>query len=153
MLNFMYMIQEVICQSFTRMVGRWQNGITKDTDVLNSVSSDGKPDTKALLVQFRRDHRAPVQMIIHAPANYVGVYVGVDDEWECKAYHDSCWRSDGVERFLWQNREKLGFIWPMIASDDYELVQSITDSIHIVRLSKEQLDALKSLRDEKYNRV
>lgn len=143
MLNFMYMIQEVICQSFTRAVGRWQNGET--------APEGEEVDTKALLVQFRRDHRAPVQMLIHAPANYVGVYVGVDDSWECRAYHDSCWRSDGVERFLWENREKLGFIWPMIASDDYELIQSITDAIHIVRLSKEQLDTLKSIRKKKYN--
>jgi hypothetical protein len=47
------------------------------------------------------------QLLIFAETNYVGVYyresTSRDDhygEWQHLSCHDSCWRSDGVERFL-----------------------------------------------------
>jgi len=58
------MIERTIAQLFTRAVGRWQG----------EIGSDGKPtERKALLVLFKIEKKS-IQMLIHAPANYVGVY-------------------------------------------------------------------------------
>lgn len=62
------------------------------------------------------DHEYPVaQLLIFAEYNYVGVYYreslrdacGPEDDgddrytkWRRLSYHDSCWRDDGVDRFL-----------------------------------------------------
>lgn len=34
---------------------------------------------------------------------------GVTD-WKCLSCHDSCWRGDGIERFVFENRERLNSI-------------------------------------------
>lgn len=37
-------------------------------------------------------------------------YVKGETEWELVSYHDSCWRSDGVDNILWKNRERITHI-------------------------------------------
>jgi hypothetical protein len=34
--------------------------------------------------------------------------------WECLSCHDSCWRYDGVQKFVFENREKLSYITSLI---------------------------------------
>jgi len=141
MINFMYMLRDVICQSFTRAVGRWQG----------DIGSDGKPsERKALLVLFRIE-RVSMQMLIHAPYNYVGVYIQKrSGKWECIAYHDSCWSSDGVEHFLYQNHENIHFRFlPKMREED--ILETITDNIHVVKLSIPQLNDLTRARKKKYS--
>jgi len=144
MINFMYMIENTIAQLFTRAVGKWQG----------QLGTDGKPtERKALLVQFRMK-RESVYMLIHAPANYVGVYIRKEKEkgWNCLVYHDSCWKSDGVNRFLWENRENIQFcFFPLASGKGWDIAESITDSIHVVKLSEVQLDGLKQVRKKKYS--
>lgn len=50
-----------------------------------------------------------LNMALYAPHNYVGVYAAWSAYteslesiagWRCASYHDSCWRSDGVERIM-----------------------------------------------------
>lgn len=138
MLNFMYMVGNVITELFTQKVGKWQG----------EFGTDGKPtDRKALLIHFtiKKDR---VQMLVHADNNYVGVFIRSIDTscFKCISYHDSCWRNDGVESFLWQHQEDIHFCsFPIIKN--WDVIEKLTDAIHIVRLDAVQLDALKQIRN------
>lgn len=150
MINFMHMVGDVIAQSFTQAVGRWQG------DVRQEAMNGWLSERKALLVLFRLEKRI-LRMLIHAPMNYVGVYVQKGDlrgtqygKWECMAYHDSCWRSDGVGRFLSQHQEDIHFcIFPR--TEGFEVLEKLTDAIHVVRLDEVQLDELVQVRKKKYD--
>jgi len=136
----MYMMERTIAQLFTQAVGKWQG----------EIGSDGEPTKrKALLISFRIKEKS-VQMLIHAPANYVGVYTRKEKgKWDCLVYHDSCWISDGINRFLWKHHEDIRFcIFPL--KDGWDVIENITNAIHVVQLSKEQLDELKKVRKKKY---
>lgn len=89
-------------------------------------------------------------MLIHAPANYVGVYIRQKGkEWVCAGYHDSCWR-EPVNRLLWNHREDISFSsWPQDAKD-FDIITTLTSGIHVVKLDEIQLDALKQIRKKKY---
>ena len=147
MINFMYMIRDVIAQSFTRAVGRWQG----------EVGDDSKPsERKALLVLFKVKKRT-IQMLIHAPMNYIGVYTRKGNlkgtsygKWECLSYHDSCWITDGIDRFLYQYEEDIHFC-SFPTTKGFDVIGTITNAIHVVKLDKVQLDGLKQIRDRKYN--
>ena len=90
----------VICETFTHEVGNWQGG---------------KESPQGMQLTFNLTDGEKVTMLIYGRDNYVGVYTKrLGEGWECMAFHDSCWRSDGVERFIFTNREKfstLGKIW------------------------------------------
>ena len=54
-------------------------------------------------------------------------------EWQCLSCHDSCWRSDGVERFIFKNRERLsGF-------------STISGWYKTVNLSEEELEKFRRI--------
>ena len=140
MINFMYMINDVIAESFTRRVGRWQG----------EIGSDGKPSERKALLTCFKIKKESVQMLIHAPANYVGVYTRKGKgKWNCICYHDSCWTSDGVEHFLWQHREDICFsLFPV--KEGFDIIETLVNSIHIVKLTEAQLDELKQVRKKKH---
>jgi hypothetical protein len=90
-------------------------------DAFEALGLRGQP-SRAMTVQFRRSADGPggaeaATLALHAPMNYVGVYLREGDfmrpprdlggEWKVLAYHDSCWRGDGVERFILDNRDEL----------------------------------------------
>ena len=143
-LNAIYMLRNVITGAFTHRVGRWQG----------TVGIDGKAtDMKALLVLFKVKKKQ-VQMLIHAPANYVGVYIREGErKWDCVSYHDSCWRSDGVERFLFEHRDDIQFAFmPSFNTKEIApIVERITDAIHVIKLSEKQLTEFSRIRDKKYS--
>ena len=114
MLNFMYMVRNVICETFDNLVGRHQSN----------------EERKALLVLFKIK-RGVVKMLIHAPANYVGVYIQKGKKWECISYHDSCWRSDGVETFLFENRDDIYFDF-LSRPTGFNILSRIVDGIYVV---------------------
>lgn len=151
MINFMYMVGDVIAETFTRAVGRWQG------DVHQEAMNGKLSERKALLVLFKIKKKS-VRMLIHAPMNYVGVYIQKGDlrgtqygKWECISYHDSCWRSDGVGCFLSQHQEDIHFcIFPR--TEGFHVLETITDAIYVVELDDIQLGGFAQVRKEKYDR-
>jgi len=140
------MIENTIADLFRNRVGKFQG----------RIGSDGKPsERKALLIDFKLD-RDTVQMLIHAPCNYVAVYTrkgkGYREKmgkWNCLVYHDSCWVSDGLNRFMWEHRENLSFCtFPL--TEGWDVIETLTNAIHVVKLSEVQLDSLKQVRKKKY---
>jgi hypothetical protein len=148
MINFMHMVENIIAELFTNRVGRWQGEFAPDVR--------GPTERKALLVLFKIGKKS-VRMLIHAPANYVGVYIQKGKlngssygKWDCVCYHDSCWRSDGVDRFLWENHEDIHFcIFPN--TKGFDTIETLTDAIHIIKLDEVQLDGFRQIRKKKYN--
>jgi len=141
------MVENIIADLFRKRVGKFQG----------KTGSDGKPsERKALLINFKLE-RDRIQMLIHAPCNYVAIYTrrgkGYREkkgEWGCLVYHDSCWTSDGLNHFLWEHRENLSFCtFPFI--EKWDIVETITDAIHVVKLDEIQLNNLKQVRKKKYD--
>lgn len=132
MINFMYVIKDVICSNFERQIGKWQG----------LFGTDGKPTKrKALIVYFKINKKA-VKMLIHAPANYVGVYIQEGEKkWECICYHDSCWRNS-IEDFLHKNAELIHF-------DTLRMLKG-KDFITETYLTKDELKILRQIRNKKY---
>lgn len=116
-------LTSIICHAFETHAGK--NQLRKEYE-----------DRRGLLVQFRThiDHSQEegyryADLLIFAGMNYVEVWarrrwtvapldpdadedadLNYDEgssEWEQLCYHDSCWRSDGVSDFIWQNRDDL----------------------------------------------
>lgn len=142
MINFMDMVENTIADLFRNKVGRW-NG---------SQTTCGKETPrKALLILFKIKKKR-IQMLIHAPANYVGVYIreahaadSVKGKFQCICYHDSCWTSDGIRKYLWDNGEDIRFcIFP--PTTGWDIIETLTSSIHVVKLSETQLGELKKIR-------
>lgn len=157
MINFMYMVGNVIAQSFTQRVGRWQGKVAKLSDLRTKYPgvADGTSEMKALLVLFRLK-KGIARMLIHAPMNYVAVYIQKGDirgslygNWECISYHDSCWRTDGIDNFLYRHGEDISFCsFPM--TQGFDIIETITDSIRVVKLDEVQLDGLTQIRQKRY---
>jgi hypothetical protein len=121
-------VENIICNEFEKNVGRWQSKNEKKIAMIVTfnLSIDGDIE----------DGYRFLDMVIYEDCNYVAVIVKErwdiipkcdleyeDDEcfikensngyrkgdtgWKLVSYHDSCWRSDGVHRILWINREKI----------------------------------------------
>jgi hypothetical protein len=133
-------VANIICGIFKNLVGKYQG----------EIGSDGKPtEKKALLVRFE----APglMDMLIHAPYNSVGVYTRkvklspgseIFSKWELISFHDSCWRSDGVEQILFVNREN--FYLESICSLSRKH-KEVADGIYIINLSNEEINKLRDI--------
>ena len=123
-----HLLATVIEQTFEKEVGRWQTRRTLRKAIKFSFSLTINHD--------KEEGYRSVDLVLYAPYNYVGVYVrerwnvidldhlvdgddgvvyikdGHDYEegasdWTCIAYHDSCWRSDGVQDFLSKYQDRL----------------------------------------------
>lgn len=150
MINFMYMIERTIADLFTNRVGRFQGKIGL---------GEHPSERKALLIDFSLG-RDKIQMLIHAPCNYVaiytrtkkgyqGIYQKEKGKWNCLVYHDSCWTSDGLNHFMWEHRENLSFCtFPLTGG--WNVIETLTDAIRVVKLDEVQLDGLKLIRKKKY---
>lgn len=141
MINFMDMVENTIADLFRNEVGTW-NG----PRVLPGITSL----RKALLVLFKIKEKK-VQMLIHAPANYVGVYIrdAREGRFQCICYHDSCWTSEGIRKYLWDNREDIRF-YLFEPRQGWKIIKTLTSAIHVVELDEVQLDELKQIRNMKY---
>lgn len=100
----------------------------------------------ALLIHFTLKKKK-VKMLIHAPANYVGVYIKDGKSWKCVGYHDSCWRNT-VERFLSEHQEDIHFDW-FSGKPIFKIEKKLTNSIHVVELDDTQIAGLREVRKEK----
>ena len=142
MSNLIYLVQGFISDTFERKVGKWQGKLDKD----------GQPtDKKALIVSFQTDN-LKIRMLLHASANYVGVYLNQagDRVWDCVCYHDSCWRTDGIESFLKMYQDNLHLcFFPNI--EEFYLHETIVRGMHVVKLTDEQVDELHEIRKLKFS--
>lgn len=124
-------LSDIICDTFENEVGRWQakEDEPKALEVVFSTRIDYE----------KEEGYRGVHLLIYGEHNYVGVFkrdwwrvidrdkIEYDEEtgeeswpdehfredmseWEMLSYHDSCWRSDGVDRFIFANRDKLSTI-------------------------------------------
>lgn len=142
-IDVIWMLKNIVNGIFEHRVGRWQ-GIH---------GLDGKEtDMHALLVCFDIK-RNPVQMLLYAEANYVGVYIRKGkEEWNCICYHDSCWRTV-VGDFLFEHRADLHFSFTIPFSTEKvgTTIEHVTDAILVVALSVEQINEFTQIRRQKYN--
>ena len=70
-------------------------------------------------------------------------------KWSCLVYHGSCWTSDGLGRFMWEHHENLSFCtFPL--TERWNVIETLTNAIRVVKLDEKQLDALKQIRKIKY---
>lgn len=136
-------LANIICTTFERHCGVWQSKKEREHRV-------------ALLVTFRmygtwlpeleKHTLRAAQLAVYAPMNYVGVawregprvhptsFVQTDPvtPWTKLSYHDSCWRSDGVERFLWDERDQIAYIDDMFSDDWYSVLTAPDDLIECI---------------------
>lgn len=107
-----HILRNIICDEFERNVGRkqWEKHIA------------GKP-MHCMEMTFRLsevDHSNPrfpqAQLLIFAASNYVGVYYRESETrdnyapWQHLSYHDSCWRGDGVDRFISRFEDRMAIL-------------------------------------------
>lgn len=112
-----HILSWIICDTFVHEVGRFTRYSPDATLTAMLVEF-------AVRVNYEQEagyrHR---DLLIFADSNYVGVYTRErwnvlrrkgettgttgSSQWQVLAYHDSCWRTDGVERFLFQHRDDL----------------------------------------------
>jgi len=128
---------------FDKQAGKWQG----------PTGVDGLPtERKSLLVRFNMSSD-PVSLLIHASANYVGVYSKEGDggEWEVLGYHDSCWR-EAVESFIRKYAHELQFSFlPFRLPDMNDFTHDmITSAIQVVHISLEFQEMLCDLRKKRY---
>lgn len=118
-------VSNIIQDTFVNNVGIWQNKNQKQYGMLVSFSLNLDWD--------KEEGYRHLDVLIYAPMNYVAVMVKerwtvipnneIDDSgdglkpgcdyregetpWKLASYHDSCWRSDGIDNVIWTNREKI----------------------------------------------
>lgn len=122
-------IADIICDTFERHVGRNQCNKPEPKAMLI--------DFRVHVDHSKEDGYRHAQLIIYGHTNYVQVwkketwdvipiedlededdggpkpgkdYVKGETEWKLMSEHDSCWRSDGVQRFLWDIRDKVSIL-------------------------------------------
>ena len=123
-----WMLADVICQEFERVVGKDQYKMERD-----GVPAEGK----AMHIGFgmrcgnKTDIYDVCHMYIFGPANYV--YVAIQQEridadgnrhigpMEILSYHDSCWR-DAIEQFVFKRRGDLNVFSAFKLFDWYDIV-------------------------------
>jgi hypothetical protein len=107
-----YILGTIICDEFEKNIGgmQWKKHL------------DGEP-MHCMEMTFKLhevDHRDSLypgaQLLIFGASNYIGVYFRESesrdefDPWQHLSCHDSCWRSDGVDRFLSRYRDRMAVL-------------------------------------------
>ena len=140
MTKFLYMLTDFLCNSFEHLVGKRQDPLKSPENLL--------AERRALLIILRVE-KQQVKILLFAPMNYVGVYLKTGDEhWTCIGYHNSCWR-DVLQTYLHKQKDnEIGFeFFPQVANLD--VVSSVGRSVLIIKLTKEEIEALHEIRDKK----
>ena len=114
-----WMLNEVICSEFDKVVGKGQH-------------ESGKAMHLGFSMCYKNTDQYDVRhMYIFAPANYV--YVAIQQEridnkgkrhvgpMEILSYHDSCW-TDAIQTFIFKNRDKLNGFSPFALFKWYDVV-------------------------------
>ena len=118
-----YILSSIICDTYMSVFGKF----AKDAMLLRFSLSATKEE------EFPH-----VELLIWGEMNYVGVWIRVvgggktevdgGPDWYPISYHDSCWKYDGVERFIQLASDKLNTIFSLGSSDWYYTI-TITDSL------------------------
>jgi len=99
-------------------------------------------------------------------SQYVGVYTCEERvsikiiplrDWDCKAYHDSCWRSEGVNRVLSELYREEGDIcfsisFPFGVFSLDKVITDICAGVKVVQLTPQQIEDLRSVRERVFSR-
>lgn len=119
-----YMLSNVICHEFEKVVGKGQH----ETGKAMHVGFHLHPKNK--------DQYRVVHVYLYAPGNYV--YVATQTErinaksqrvvgkMELVCYHDSCWR-DSVQQFVFKNRDELATMTSLGSLSDWYDVLTFTE--------------------------
>lgn len=73
-------LQEIICETYEKEFRR-------------------NPEKVAMLIPFILKNKKRIELLL-IWEGYVGIFVNNNGKWTCLSCHDSCWREDGVNRFL-----------------------------------------------------
>jgi len=117
-------VSNIICTTFENEVKRWQTKNEKQFAMMVSFSLSLDYD--------KEEGYRHLDILIYGPMNYVGVLVRErwtiipideldgedslkpgcdyregDSGWLFASYHDSCWTSDGVQRTIYKNRDRI----------------------------------------------
>jgi hypothetical protein len=114
------------CSTFRRMLANMICFLVEQHIARKPTDTKWNND-KALLIEFRlrRKKNDKLSLLIWAPTNYVSVFTkegerggfnqtfqSVETDWKVWADHDSCWRSDGIDRIMNEYEEIFeGFDW------------------------------------------
>lgn len=135
-LGTVYMLAETICDQFEKSPGRHSDKAML-IEFRKSIDYNREEG-------YRRS-----EMMIYAPTNYVQVwvrdcwnvipladmtdeddavplpgkgYVRGSSEWTILSDHDSCWRDDGVRRYIYQNADELQGFGTLRLNSWYEII-------------------------------
>ncbi len=111
----LYILQTIICYTFDDFIGRMQWKRQQDGEPMYGMEITFRLHE----TDYDREARYPgVQLLIFAESNYVGVYYRESETrdeyepWKHLSRHDSCWKGDGVDRFLHLFEERIaGLGW------------------------------------------
>lgn len=145
-MSYTYILSDIICDTFEEKVGR------NNPDKALKVSFHVNPDYS------KEDGNRYMDLLIWGPMNYVAVffrdrwnvidlsdleddgdgdtyirpgatgYVEGEGALQLKAYHDSCWREDGVKRILFEYLDKVASLDNGLKRDFYEVID-VTDEM------------------------
>lgn len=95
------MLSELICLAYEDIEAKHNTALC-----INFSIAEDSPSA----INIKGDYRYPAyQLVIYGKSNYVGVFIrdsimppDKTSEWFLLARHDSCWRSDGVDRFIYR---------------------------------------------------
>jgi len=137
-----WILSHIIENTFETEVGKdqYKNEEKKCLDVIFSLYQEEKENV----------HYPKLVLRIFAEHNYVAVLTketwkddegeGKDSEWKLYSYHDSCWRTDGVDRVISDYQYKLNTIGEAFKKKWYE----------ITTLLPQDIDEIKKIRRKKY---
>ena len=104
-----YILRTIICYEFDQNVGRMQYERHLRGEPMHAMQMNFKLHEE----DYKSDPLYPgAQLLIFAASNYVGVYYRESkarDEfspWIHRSDHDSCWKDDGVSRFISRYRDR-----------------------------------------------
>lgn len=135
----------IICEEFTKNVGRGQASHAKPCGLLLPMASS------SLIEGWDEQVYNHTDLLLYADYNYVGVYTrerwnpkiegGPDghDPWSVLCYHDSCWRNE-VGDFFFKNRDRL------------IVLDTFVKWYEEMPITPDVAAELKKARDDKYNR-
>jgi len=119
-----YILRSIICDEFEKNIGRMQWQRHLNGEPMYAMQMDFK-----LHERDYRDNLYPhAQLLIFSASSAPGVYVRESksrdefEPWRHLSEHDSCWRYDGVERFIKHYQDRmatLGFHGGMFGSNEW----------------------------------
>jgi hypothetical protein len=133
-------VTKIICSTFETEVKRNQSKNKRKFGMLVSFN---------LELDFEKEEgNRNLDILIYSPSNYVGViakeswsvikneeiegefglkpgcdYRIGDTGWMYACYHDTCWRTDGVEKIVYSNSRRIAFITSNVYPNWYEKIE------------------------------